>query len=506
MGLFLIAGVVLLVLLRFYVHRRPVGYETPLPLASGALGGAGQRVLVLAPHSDDETLGAGGVIRATTAAGGQVEVVLVTNGDGFAAAAEEELRTGRLAAPQYVELGYIRQDETLAALQVLGLPRDSTIFLGYPDRGLAPMWEQYWDYSTLFTSRYTRTSCSPYRNSFQAEAPFCGQNVVDNIKRLITDFGPTQILVSHPNDAHPDHWATFAFVTYALEQLRAEGYDKDRRITVYTYLVHRGDWPVPRGYRPGQSLDPPSALVGQTTRWYSYPLDAATVRQKSVAVDAYRSQTVLMPLYLRSFIRSNELFGVLPEAKAAAVAGDMGSPGAAMDPEARWWGVKPVALDPLDDTLVRRAEKGADLRAVYAAVDDGSLRLLVKSRGTPSSKVQIVFLLSDFGSPEDGAGGLRRGNGSGETPFGATAPGGRTFCRLAVTPPGSVQAQINGLAEGPSAEGLRTACRARMVEGGLELEVALPALGGFDRVFLSVESHIEKSVIDRTEWTVIGLR
>lgn len=484
-GLFLIAGVFLLVLLRFYIHRPLPKYETPLALTPGALGGAGSRVLVFAPHSDDETLGTGGVIRATAAAGGQVEVVLMTNGDGFTLAVEEELRTGRLTPPQYVELGYMRQDETLKATQILGLPRASVVFLGYPDRGLAPMWEQYWDYSTLFASRYTRISHSPYRNSFQPEAPYCGQNVVDNLKKIITGFGPTQILVTHPNDAHPDHWATFAFVTYALEQLRAEDYDKDRSLAVYTYLVHRGDWPLPRGYHPTQSLDPPSTLAGLTTRWYDYPLDGAGVQDKRLAVEAYHSQTVLMPFYLRSFIRTNELFGVLPEVKAAQVPGGMEASSPALGPESLWWGVSPAVLDPLDDTIVRRAEKGADLRAVYAAVEGGKLRLLVKARGTPSPKVQYVFLISDFG---------------------AAASGDRTFYRLAVTPPGSVQAQINGLAEGPRADEVRAACRAEMAGGGLELEVALPALRNSDRILLSVESQVERSVIDRTEWTVLGLR
>src|SRR2546430_10087895 len=40
----------------------------------------GERLLVLAPHPDDETLGAGGLIQRVLARGGTVRVVLVTAG------------------------------------------------------------------------------------------------------------------------------------------------------------------------------------------------------------------------------------------------------------------------------------------------------------------------------------------------------------------------------------------------------------------------------------------
>ena len=43
----------------------------------------GERLLVLAPHPDDETLGAGGLIQRVLARGGTVRVVLVTAGDGY---------------------------------------------------------------------------------------------------------------------------------------------------------------------------------------------------------------------------------------------------------------------------------------------------------------------------------------------------------------------------------------------------------------------------------------
>ena len=40
-----------------------------------------RRVLMLAPHPDDESLGTGGLIQRATRAGGEVHVVFVTDGD-----------------------------------------------------------------------------------------------------------------------------------------------------------------------------------------------------------------------------------------------------------------------------------------------------------------------------------------------------------------------------------------------------------------------------------------
>src|SRR5215471_1540498 len=43
----------------------------------------GTRLLVVAPHPDDETLGAGGLIQRVHATGGSVKVVYLTDGDGY---------------------------------------------------------------------------------------------------------------------------------------------------------------------------------------------------------------------------------------------------------------------------------------------------------------------------------------------------------------------------------------------------------------------------------------
>ncbi len=100
-------------------------------------------MLVFAPHSDDETLGCGGMLALAARNGAKVHVVLVTNGDAFRFAAYRALRTIRMTPDKYVFFAYKRQRETINALRALGVKQESVTFLGYPDRGTARMWDVY---------------------------------------------------------------------------------------------------------------------------------------------------------------------------------------------------------------------------------------------------------------------------------------------------------------------------------------------------------------------------
>src|SRR5881394_1680154 len=70
----------------------------------------GPRVLVIAPHPDDETIAAEGLIAATVRDGGDVHVVVVTDG---------EAGVNRTRA---ANLGAAREAETRAVLATLGVP------------------------------------------------------------------------------------------------------------------------------------------------------------------------------------------------------------------------------------------------------------------------------------------------------------------------------------------------------------------------------------------------
>ena len=85
------------------------------------------RVVVVAAHPDDETLGAGGVLRALHAAGADVSLVVATDGEAAYPDLDASARA-RLAGVRRVELG--------AALRAQGLDGIAVEWLGLPDSGL----------------------------------------------------------------------------------------------------------------------------------------------------------------------------------------------------------------------------------------------------------------------------------------------------------------------------------------------------------------------------------
>lgn len=95
----------------------------------------GTRVLLLAPHPDDESIACGGTLHAYSRAGVPVRVSILTDGrlgdPGLRALAEgDPARAGREEA-----LAARREDEARSAMQVLGVARHD--FLGGRDGSLA---------------------------------------------------------------------------------------------------------------------------------------------------------------------------------------------------------------------------------------------------------------------------------------------------------------------------------------------------------------------------------
>ncbi len=103
---------------------RAVEHHLPPAFDAAASG----RTVVVAAHPDDETLGAGGALRALAAAGATLSLVVATDGEaafpGLDAAARREL-------------GAARRLELAAAMRAQGLGAVPVTWLGLPDSGLA---------------------------------------------------------------------------------------------------------------------------------------------------------------------------------------------------------------------------------------------------------------------------------------------------------------------------------------------------------------------------------
>ncbi|MHB9144885.1 MAG: PIG-L deacetylase family protein [Symbiobacteriia bacterium] len=452
-------------------------------------------VLVVAPHSDDETLGAGGLIERAVAAGAGVHVVLLTNGDGFTIGAEQEYHRVHTTPADYIRLAHERQRETLAALESLGVPAQDVTFLGYPDRGLAPMWLTNWLPSNLYFSRFTGADHSPYSNSLTPGAPYCGQSLAQDLRQVLLQTQPTVLVVPHPNDVHPDHWAAYNFVTYTLAELKAQSYPFASPARVYYYLVHRGDWPAPKGLHLASELVPPGPLIGTDTHWFRFDLDPRGAWAKYQAILKYKSQVALMRRYLESFARKNDLFGTLPSKSVPLVAVGSLVTGSA---EPEWERLAPLVEDPVADTLTRQLEGSADLKTLRVATDGTTLFLRLEARQPVSPRVRYVLHLRPLRQ-------VMLAPGAADVPAspGPPAPGSRaTVIRgpdvdLTLIP-GALPAVV-GLPAGAAAH-----LRQATANGALEISLPLADLGYPQEIFFGAESHLVVTV-DRMAWALAPL-
>jgi len=299
-----------------------------------ALPGRGERVLVFAPHPDDELMGCGGLIQEAMARGAEVHVALMTNGDGAELALIFGERELPLKGEAFIALGRARQEESLAALSAIGLPADHVHFLGYPNNGLAALWRaQHWLRSQPFRSPYTRAASSPYERCFTRGAVYCGEQLLSDVIALLRELKPSAVYVTHPQDLHPDHWASCAFVDFALATLasgastslslappraqsRGGGEDWASGVRVYGYLIHWPHYPSPRRLAPSLPLPPPSDLAGERGSWVLLPLRPRVTERKLRAIRMYRSQRPSLDRLLLDFARANEAFELLSPAEA----------------------------------------------------------------------------------------------------------------------------------------------------------------------------------------------
>lgn len=276
---------------------------------------AGKKIVIFAPHEDDETLGCGGYIQQAVAAGADVRVVLMTNGEYPELSLvlfEERLP---ISSKSFIALGYARQRETLAAMRSFGLPADHVLFLGYPNQYLNQMWEpEHWLAADPVRSVRLKSTRSPYNNAYTPGAVFCGDSMLRDVETILQAERPDVVITLHPNDEHVDHWPTGIVARFALAELAMRGEAFAAKTRVYTYLIHRDYWPVPRKYRPFKSLKPPSALArNDETRWLALPLTVSQTLAKHKATRLYHSQGPALDPLLSAFSRSNELFGVQAE-------------------------------------------------------------------------------------------------------------------------------------------------------------------------------------------------
>lgn len=264
------------------------------------------RILIVSPHPDDESLANSGLIRAALRANATVLVIMMTNGDATPINVTDYVqKTNRTDFNG--SIGDLRHLETIEAMSQLGLNQSRIIFLGYPDGALSYLFGSNWDYNNLYKGSNSANEYdhSPYNFSYESNAPYCGANVDKNLEQIIRGYKPTMILYPDDGDEHPDHWATSAFIRYAAIKTGYSG-------LTYCYLVHKGSWPSPLQYQPQSTLEAPDDLLQLDANWLMLNITQDDENKKEKAINSHATQISLMKNYLLSFVRTDEIFANYP--------------------------------------------------------------------------------------------------------------------------------------------------------------------------------------------------
>jgi LmbE family N-acetylglucosaminyl deacetylase len=160
------------------------------------------RVMLIAPHPDDEALACSVILQQAVRAGAAIRVVYVTDGDNNPWPQRALERRWRLSASDRKRWGKLRRSEALAALRVLGIHPSDIQFLGLPDQGLTDL---------------LLRDCN---------------SALTRIAQVIDDWSPTDILAPSIFDIHPDHNAVAVMMRLIFADFVTPG------VSQWNYLVH----------------------------------------------------------------------------------------------------------------------------------------------------------------------------------------------------------------------------------------------------------------------------
>jgi len=263
------------------------------------------RLLVIAPHPDDEAIAAAGLMQRVRSAGGRVRVVLITSGDAFPPALEHANPSGSDRPEDFRRFGRVRENESRRALVALGLHPDDVTFLGFPDEGVCLLASGFLSArSRPLTSPYTERTMPPRDEQLVRGVSYRGSDVRLELERIVNAFVPTVLMLPDPEDEHPDHCASYIFGRSVLD--RANQDRPASRPRVLRYVIHFDDWPSDRA--TSAPIMPPPSFDEPSNEWRTFPLTTREARIKKMALSAYTTQWPVVGRLLRGFTRSNELF------------------------------------------------------------------------------------------------------------------------------------------------------------------------------------------------------
>jgi LmbE family N-acetylglucosaminyl deacetylase len=215
-----------------------------------------ERVLVMAPHPDDESLATGGLLQRAVKVGAKVRVLFATDGDNNPWPQRFLERKLQISMTDRARWGRRRRKEAISALQLLGLPKSSARFLSLPDQGM--------------TSLLMRAE----------------EHVLFTLWAELQEFEPTLFIMPSATDAHPDHSALFVMLHLAM--MRLENPPKAVR-----FIIHPPKRPSERGK-------------------VTLRLTDTEVRRKRAAIFAHETQMALSRTRFAAYAQEQEVFYTAP--------------------------------------------------------------------------------------------------------------------------------------------------------------------------------------------------
>jgi LmbE family N-acetylglucosaminyl deacetylase len=230
-----------------------------------------QRILIVAPHIDDEAIAAGAYAADAVAGGAEVFIVYLTAGDHSRTALTLNRLTFFASAP-LTRKGKTRLAEAAEAASRLGIPPAHVFLLGYPDRGLTKMVNHP---ERTIRSASTGKRQVPYQQAISPGAPYRLANMVSDLDHVLMIVSPDVIVTPVAHDRHPDHRIAAALVDSALATYEPS-------VVRLGYIIHT--WKMP-GLR--RSSDGIPVTRGE---WVAYALTDDARDRKRDLLRAYRTQ------------------------------------------------------------------------------------------------------------------------------------------------------------------------------------------------------------------------
>lgn len=277
-------------------------------------------MLILAPHPDDETLSAAGLARQVLEQGGEVRSVVVTAGDAYVEAIQNDLGKKHLNQLDFFRYGKERLEESRHAANLLGKGLIKLDLLGFPDGSIYSMLISHWNNSNPDKSEFTGFSHIPYSEAEDRGHAQDGEFLRHKLVKIIKEMQPTLIVFPDVMENDSDHSGLGMFALLAIKDWIQQTHPSSSAMPrLLAYLIHWSkDYPSGSNSKTpldlsNEPLFLPDELLSRHRVQTCFNLNVLEKHLKLVTLEKYQSQQRAMGAFLMAFVRSNECFTLLNE-------------------------------------------------------------------------------------------------------------------------------------------------------------------------------------------------